>query len=142
MLPGSLTQWMSFVVSTWELGIDRDTWDMRILDAGYSVKQLRTPEGGGPLQLKPVVIKDIHGDPITEPTPLNGQGQRLDPEDDPVFLRFVPRLADIADKVLWGTDWPSPGVVSPRKNIDEFLSLGLGEEVERKIFWENASRLF
>lgn len=56
--------------------------------------------------------------------------------------KYFPRVAQIADKVLWGTDWPSPGVVSPRKNIDEFLSLGLGEEVERKIFWENASRLF
>jgi len=56
--------------------------------------------------------------------------------------KYFPRVAQMADKVLWGTDWPSPGVVSPRRNLEEFLSLGLGEEVERKIFWENASRLF
>jgi predicted TIM-barrel fold metal-dependent hydrolase len=58
------------------------------------------------------------------------------------LLRFVPRVADIADKVLWGTDWPSPGVLSIRRNIDDFLALGLGDAVERKILWENASRLF
>ena len=56
--------------------------------------------------------------------------------------RYFPRLAQVADKVLWGTDWPSPGVVSPRRNIDEFLSLGFGEEVERKVLWENATRIF
>jgi predicted TIM-barrel fold metal-dependent hydrolase len=56
--------------------------------------------------------------------------------------RYVPRLADIADKVLWGTDWPAPGVTSLRKNIDEFRALDYGEDVERKVFWENATRLF
>jgi predicted TIM-barrel fold metal-dependent hydrolase len=58
------------------------------------------------------------------------------------LLRYVPRLADVAEKVLWGTDWPSPGVASMRKNLDEFLALGLGEGVERKILWENAQRVF
>jgi predicted TIM-barrel fold metal-dependent hydrolase len=58
------------------------------------------------------------------------------------LLRFLPRVADIADKVLWGTDWPSPGVVSMRKNVEDFRSLGLGATVEQKILWENASRLF
>jgi uncharacterized protein len=58
------------------------------------------------------------------------------------LLRYVPRVADLADKVLWGTDWPSPGVVSMKKNVDDFLALGLGEAVERKILWENASALF
>jgi uncharacterized protein len=56
--------------------------------------------------------------------------------------KYFPRLAQVADKVLWGTDWPSMGVVSLRKNIDEFRSLNLGEEIERKVFWENAARLF
>jgi predicted TIM-barrel fold metal-dependent hydrolase len=56
--------------------------------------------------------------------------------------RYVPRLAQIADKVLWGTDWPAPGVVSPRKNVEEFRALGLGEEVERAVLYENASRIF
>ena len=58
------------------------------------------------------------------------------------LLRYLPRVADLADKVLWGTDWPSPGVVSMRKNVDDFLALGLGETVERKILRENAETLF
>ena len=58
------------------------------------------------------------------------------------LLKYVPRLADLADKALWGTDWPSPGVVSISKNIADFRSLGLPEDVQRKILWENATRLF
>jgi len=54
----------------------------------------------------------------------------------------VPRLLQIVDRVLWGTDWPAPGVVSPRKNVEEFRALGLGEEIERAVLWENATRLF
>jgi predicted TIM-barrel fold metal-dependent hydrolase len=56
--------------------------------------------------------------------------------------QYVPRLASLADKALWGTDWPSPGVTSPRRNVEQFLALGLGEETERKILRENAQRLF
>lgn len=58
------------------------------------------------------------------------------------LLRFLPRVADIADKVLWGTDWPSPGVISMKKNIEDFRALGLGAAVEQKILWDNAARLF
>jgi len=58
------------------------------------------------------------------------------------LLRYFPRVASVADKVLWGTDWPSPGVVSMRRNVEEFRALGLGDEVERKILWDNAARLF
>ena len=58
------------------------------------------------------------------------------------LLRFLPRVADIADKVLWGTDWPSPGVVSMKKNVDAFRSLGFNETVQQKILWDNAARLF
>jgi uncharacterized protein len=56
--------------------------------------------------------------------------------------RYFPRVAQLADKVLWGTDWPSPGVASLRGNLDDLRSLQLGEELERKVLWENASRLF
>lgn len=56
--------------------------------------------------------------------------------------KYVPRIATVADKVLWGTDWPSPGVTSLRKNVDDFRALNLGEEVERKILWENAAAIF
>jgi len=56
--------------------------------------------------------------------------------------RYFPRLKDVAPKVLWGTDWPSPGVVSMKKNVDDFRALGLGEDAERAILWDNATRLF
>jgi predicted TIM-barrel fold metal-dependent hydrolase len=55
---------------------------------------------------------------------------------------FVPRLAQIADKVLWGTDWPSPGVVSMRRNVADFVALGLDDTVQRAVLSENADRLF
>jgi predicted TIM-barrel fold metal-dependent hydrolase len=58
------------------------------------------------------------------------------------LLRYFPRITEMADKALWGTDWPSPGITSPKKNVEQFLSLGLGEAIERKILYENASRIF
>ena len=58
------------------------------------------------------------------------------------LLRYVPRLADVSDKVLWGTDWPAPGVVSPRRNVEEFVALDLPRDVQRQVLWENASRVF
>jgi predicted TIM-barrel fold metal-dependent hydrolase len=58
------------------------------------------------------------------------------------LLSYVPRLAALAGKCLWGTDWPSPGVASMRRNVEEFRALGLGEDVERKILWDNAAALF
>jgi predicted TIM-barrel fold metal-dependent hydrolase len=58
------------------------------------------------------------------------------------LLKYVPRLPDLADKALWGTDWPSPGVSSIRKNVEDFRSLGLDAAAEQKILWDNAARLF
>jgi uncharacterized protein len=56
--------------------------------------------------------------------------------------KYVPRLESIADKVLWGTDWPSPGVTSMRENVEAFVAQAFGEEVEAKVLWENATRIF
>jgi predicted TIM-barrel fold metal-dependent hydrolase len=56
--------------------------------------------------------------------------------------RYVPRLAEIPDKILWGTDWPAPGVTSLKKNIADFRSLGYGEAIEKKVLWENAAAIF
>ncbi len=58
------------------------------------------------------------------------------------LLRFLPRLPEIADRCLWGTDWPSPGIVSPSKNVADFRALGLGAEVEKKILFDNANAMF
>lgn len=58
------------------------------------------------------------------------------------LLEYVPKLPTMTRKVLWGTDWPSPGVRSPRANAEAFRTLGLGEAAERQILWENAAELF
>jgi len=56
--------------------------------------------------------------------------------------RYVPRLGAIADRALWGTDWPSPGVQSMARNIEAFRALELGEDVEEKILHRNAETIF
>jgi predicted TIM-barrel fold metal-dependent hydrolase len=58
------------------------------------------------------------------------------------LLDVLPRLGDVADRVLWGTDWPSMGVRSMRRNVEEFLSLSLPDDAKRKILFDNAERLF
>jgi hypothetical protein len=58
------------------------------------------------------------------------------------LLEYFPRLEEIADKTVWGTDWPSPGVTSMRQNVDRFLRLPLAEATKRKILYDNALRVF
>jgi predicted TIM-barrel fold metal-dependent hydrolase len=58
------------------------------------------------------------------------------------LLEYFPRLEEISDKVLWGSDWPAPGVPGMRENADRFLALPLSEAAKRKIASENARRLF
>ena len=57
-------------------------------------------------------------------------------------LEYFPRLEEIADRVLWGTDWPSPGVRDMGANLELFLGLPLPGEVKAKITTENAWKLF
>jgi uncharacterized protein len=58
------------------------------------------------------------------------------------LLEYFPRIEGIADKVLWGTDWPSPGVREISDNVAKFNALSLREDVKRKILHDNAARLF
>src|SRR5262245_29143358 len=58
------------------------------------------------------------------------------------LMQYVPRLAEVADRCLWGSDWPSPGVVDVRRNVEEFLALDLAESARVAILWDNAARLF
>jgi hypothetical protein len=58
------------------------------------------------------------------------------------LLDYFPRLSEIADRVLWGTDWPSPGVKDLRGNIDQFLTLPLPDPLRRAILETNALNLF
>ncbi len=58
------------------------------------------------------------------------------------LLEYFPRLEDIAGKVLWGTDWPGPGVPEIRGNLDKFRALPLSDAAKQKILYDNAARLF
>jgi predicted TIM-barrel fold metal-dependent hydrolase len=58
------------------------------------------------------------------------------------LLDWFPRLEDIAHKVVWGSDWPSPGVASMRGNVEQFLALPLANDVKQKILYDTAARLF
>jgi predicted TIM-barrel fold metal-dependent hydrolase len=57
------------------------------------------------------------------------------------LMEYFPRLEEIADKVLFGTDWPGPGVPGIRGNIEKFLALPISEPAKRKILYDNAARL-
>ncbi len=58
------------------------------------------------------------------------------------LLEYFPRIEEIADKVLFGTDWPGPGVPDVRGNIEKFLALPISNIARRKILYDNAARLF
>jgi hypothetical protein len=58
------------------------------------------------------------------------------------LLEVLPRIPEMADRVLWGTDWPFTGVKSMRQNVQDFLSLPLSDAVKRKILFDNAAALF
>jgi len=58
------------------------------------------------------------------------------------LLEYFPRLNEIAGKTVWGTDWPSPGVMSMRRNVDEFAALPLDDASKRRILYDTAAALF
>lgn len=58
------------------------------------------------------------------------------------LLEYFPWIAEVSDRVLWGTDWPSPGVLDMRANLDAFLALPLPDDVKRGVASGNALRLF
>ncbi len=55
---------------------------------------------------------------------------------------YFPRLEEIGDRVLWGTDWPSPGVRDLKQNLDQFASLGFSESFKHKVTRSNPLRVF
>ncbi len=57
------------------------------------------------------------------------------------LLEYLPRLEELASKCVWGTDFPSPGVASMRKNVEEFVLLPLSDAAKERILWSNAAAL-
>jgi uncharacterized protein len=60
----------------------------------------------------------------------------------PRIPEWFPRLDEIADRVFFGTDWPSPGVSSIAKNLAAVRSLAFAAGLAEKIVSSNALRLF
>ena len=58
------------------------------------------------------------------------------------LLDYLPRLEDLAGKVLWGTDWPAPGVPCPAENVAAFRGLAIKDEAKEKILRTNAEKVF
>jgi predicted TIM-barrel fold metal-dependent hydrolase len=44
--------------------------------------------------------------------------------------------------VLYGSDWPSPGVKGMRQNAEEILKLEIPQEAKHKIVAKNFEQLF
>jgi len=55
------------------------------------------------------------------------------------LLKYFPDLEEIADKVVFGSDWP--GVPSIKRNIEALWRLTLKDETKRKILGENARKI-
>ncbi len=55
---------------------------------------------------------------------------------------YFPRLQEVGDRVVWGTDWPSPGVRDLRQNLDQFLALDLPDELKDRITRHTPLSLF
>jgi len=58
------------------------------------------------------------------------------------LLKYFPRLEEIAQKTLFGTDWPGPGVPDIKKNLDEFRALPLKEETRELILSRTALQIW
>ena len=58
------------------------------------------------------------------------------------LLKYFPRLDEIADKTLFGTDWPSPGVSHIAQNLADFRALPLSDETKNKVLSESALRIW
>jgi predicted TIM-barrel fold metal-dependent hydrolase len=57
-------------------------------------------------------------------------------------LKYFARIEESADKVLYGSDWPSPGVKSMAANVRDFRELGLSQAALEKILDSNSRRVF
>ena len=54
------------------------------------------------------------------------------------LLKYFPRLDEIAEKTLFGTDWPGPGVPDMKKNLADFRALPLSPAVQEQILSKTA----
>ncbi len=58
------------------------------------------------------------------------------------LLKYFPRLEEIASKTLFGTDWPGPGVLDIKQNLEDFRSLPLSHGARQQILTQTALSLW
>ena len=57
------------------------------------------------------------------------------------LLEWFPRLEEVSDKILFGSDWPGPGVPGIREEIDGLRALPLKEATLERILISNSAKL-
>ena len=55
------------------------------------------------------------------------------------LLEYFPDLEKVADKVVYGSDWPGNPYI--RRNVEAICSLPLKETTKEKILWRNAAQI-
>lgn len=58
------------------------------------------------------------------------------------LLTYFPWLETVADRAMFGSDWPSPGLTDLLQNIEDVYALPISEVAKRKILRETANALF
>jgi len=58
------------------------------------------------------------------------------------LLEYFPQLPRIADKALFGSDWPGPGVRDIGANLAAFRALPIPPDAQRRILEENPMKVF
>ena len=69
---------------TYQIQLQTGGWDMRLLDQGFCTAEVNAAE----TEFVSTPIRDQFGNPLGRPVLLNGEGQRLTPDDDPIFMRY------------------------------------------------------
>ena len=57
------------------------------------------------------------------------------------MLEYVPRLAEISDKAIYGSDYPGPGVYDIKANLQEFLKIPIPNDSIKKIVDDNPRKI-
>ena len=57
------------------------------------------------------------------------------------LLDYFPRIESIAEKTMFGSDWPGPDVRSIKGNLEEIRALPLSDGVKSKILRETALKV-
>ncbi len=58
------------------------------------------------------------------------------------LLTYFPDLERLSDRVIFGSDWPGPGVKDVADNLARFAKSGLSAETRERILTHNAERVF